>query len=60
MKTFVIEVEKVMKMLKICQTQIGELSLSQSDILAGTRSVNCLVCGRNEIGNVILNSPEHR
>ena len=43
-------------MIKTCQSQIGSLNLAQCDILAGTRSMNCLVCGRNEVGNVILNN----
>ncbi len=60
MKTFIIEVEKVARLVRHSQAQIGELTLSQSDILAGTRSVNCLVCGRNQVGSVILTSPEHR
>ena len=36
------------------------MNLAQSDILAGTRSMNCLVCGRNELGNVILNNKDQR
>lgn len=54
------EMEAFAKALRSTQDFIDVLGFNKSEILAGTKGMNCLVCGRNELGTVILNSPQRR
>lgn len=52
--------EAFARALRNTQDFIDVLGFNKSEILAGTKGMNCLVCGRNELGTVILNTPSRR
>ncbi len=54
------EMESFARALRNTQDFIDALSFNKSQIIAGTKGMNCLVCGRNELGTVVLNTPNKR
>ena len=52
------EMEAFAKALAEVQDTIKSIQFTKPDVIAGTRHINCLVCGRSDRGEIILGKPK--
>lgn len=52
------EMEAFAKALAEAQDTMKNIQFMKPDVIAGTRNINCLVCGRSDRGEIILGKPK--